>query len=141
MFADDQHGVHGEGFPAAPQGLGDRGRDLDSELLASLLAEISRRGLVDVDRDHVEPGPKVAGLGLTRYGTGFAGSDTYASNALSGFVSFGGSNESLPPALKYSLRALTSCLGGQLSYDFHWFEPDSNVVASASSSLPLSLSQ
>ena len=91
--------------------------------------------------DHVEPGPNVERIGRARYGTGFDGSDTYASNALSGFVGDGGSNESLPPAWKYSFRAVASRFGGQLSYDRHSFAPDSNVVASASSSLPLSLSQ
>src|SRR5215212_10185983 len=91
--------------------------------------------------DHVEPGPNVERIGLARYGTGFDGSDTYASNALSGFVAGGASNASLPPEWKYSLRAVTSRLGGQLSYERHSFAPDSNVVASARSSLPLSLSQ
>src|SRR3954453_23916267 len=65
--------------------------------------------------DHVEPGPNVDRIGLARYGTGFAGSDTYASNWLSGFVAGGALNASLPPDWKYSWRSVTSRLGGQLS--------------------------
>ena len=67
-------------------------------------------------------------MGLTRYGMGLFGSDTYASNELSGLVGFGGSKESFPPSWKYSFRAVTSRFGGQLSYVRHSLAPVSNVV-------------
>ena len=63
------------------------------------------------------------------YGTGLAGSLTYSSNDVL-LSSEGGSNESRPPACKYSDFSVVF-FGGQASKWRHWFVPVSKTFASA----------
>ena len=64
----------------------------------------------------------------------------YASKASFGSP-VGASNDSLPFGPKYSFRGDTPVFGGHESYVRHAFAPASKTVASASLSVPLSLSQ
>jgi hypothetical protein len=57
VLPDDQHGVDGQPVAAAPQRPGDRRINPEAELLGSPPAQVSVRRLIDVGRDHVEPGP------------------------------------------------------------------------------------
>ena len=92
-------------------------------------------------RDHVEPSPYVGRIGRARYGTGLAGSDTYESETPAGRTRSARRTTAGCSARTYSRRGCRRRRGGQLSRDFHVFEPASNVVASGSFSVPLPLSQ
>src|SRR5262249_30260970 len=84
------------------------------------------------------PSEYVSSTGRVRYGTGFAGSETYASYAA---ASVGASKDSLPSARKYSFLLVTPSFGGHASQDFHVFDPVSKTVASCAGREPLSCSQ
>ena len=76
-------------------------------------------------------------IGRGRYGTGVAGSLTKLSLLLPS-PAVGRSNESRPPAWKYSDR-VAARRGGHESNVRHVLLPDSNTVASGCDRVPLSL--
>src|SRR5262249_42998661 len=54
VFADDEDRVHRESFATTAKGFRDAWIDLEAKLLGTFSAQVVFRGLIDVNRDHVQ---------------------------------------------------------------------------------------